>query len=221
MDEVTEDVARLRLKGVNAYLDTSDGVTLVDTGTPWDAGTIRGALEQTDLTLRDVDRVLITHYDVDHVGGLHALAPDLDATAYMMEPDRSYLTGDGKPGLRNHKALFHRLARLIVKKPGIDIESVEDGDAVGAFEAIHTPGHTPGHTVFLDRGRGVCYLGDLVMESDGAFKIPNRFLNYSTKQVRDSVMELAGEAEFDVGCMGHGDPVGVDAGGKLGILAGR
>lgn len=219
MDEVTKDVTRLRLKGVNAYLDTHDGVTIVDTGTPWDAGTIRDAFQETDHTLKDVDHVLITHYDIDHVGGLHALASSLDADVYMMEPDRGYLTRERKPGLRNHKALFHRLVRHIVKKPNLDIEAIGDGDTVGPYEAIHTPGHTPGHTAYLDRGRGVCYLGDLVMGDNGGFKIPNRLLNYSTKRVKESVRELAEKTDIDVGCMGHGDPVRENAGRKLQELA--
>lgn len=222
MEEVTPDVTRLKLKGVNAYLDLSDGVTLVDTGTPWDAGTIQAALQEAGFTLQDVDRVLITHYDIDHVGGLPKLAAELDAVAYMMEPDRGYLTGEGKPSPWNQKGAFHRIVRHIVRTPDIQVEEVEDGDTVAGYRAVHTPGHTPGHTAYLDRERGICFLGDLVMEKNGGFKVPFRALNYSTNQVKSSIQDLARHApDIEVGCMGHGDPVGRDAGEKLRELAER
>jgi glyoxylase-like metal-dependent hydrolase (beta-lactamase superfamily II) len=44
-------------------------VTLVDAGWPGDEATVRAGLDAAGVAPADVDRVLLTHYDADHVHG--------------------------------------------------------------------------------------------------------------------------------------------------------
>ncbi|MDX1747738.1 MAG: MBL fold metallo-hydrolase, partial [Halobacteriales archaeon] len=69
--------------GANAFLVEDGTVTLVDAGLPLNARRIRHELAATGLDPGDIDQVLITHYDLDHVGGLARLVPELDAPVYM------------------------------------------------------------------------------------------------------------------------------------------
>ncbi|HZV50640.1 MAG TPA: MBL fold metallo-hydrolase [Candidatus Dormibacteraeota bacterium] len=41
------------------------------------------------------------------------------------------------------------------------IRPLGDGDAVGPFDVLHTPGHAPHHVTFVDRRRGWAFLGDV------------------------------------------------------------
>jgi len=59
--ELVEGCWRLSLRGVNAYLVEDDATTLVDAGTPWDAGAIRDGLADAGTTVAEIDRVFITH----------------------------------------------------------------------------------------------------------------------------------------------------------------
>jgi hypothetical protein len=49
--------------------------------------------------LEDLDRVLITHYDLDHVGGLRRLGADIDCPVYVGRDDLRLVRGDDDPSL--------------------------------------------------------------------------------------------------------------------------
>ncbi|MEZ3165541.1 MBL fold metallo-hydrolase [Halorubrum sp. RMP-47] len=206
--EIADGVWRLDCGGVNAYLVFDDVPTLVDAGKPWDEDAIRDGLDDAGVAPADVGRVLLTHYDLDHVGTLAALAPELDVPAHAYGFDATLLRGDRKPPVRNHKGLIQRLGGFVTDFPDLDVVGVRDGETVGSFAAYHTPGHTPGHVAFVSEELGVALLGDLVSESDGELKESGWVISYDTGEVAASVRSLAARAPaFDVACVGHGDPL--------------
>ncbi len=213
-----ERVWRLRLRGVNAYLVDCDVLTLVDAGTPWDVDRIRERVEQAGFEIDDVERVLLTHFDVDHVGALAAL--DLDATVYVADPDARYLTGTAQPPLGNHKGAIQRLADVFLTRPDLDVEVVADGDEIGPFVAYRTPGHTPGHTAYVHGEYGVAFVGDLVRELDGDLVESGWFMSYDTDDNEASIRHLADHTvDVDVIAVGHGDPIRENGGDALRRLA--
>jgi glyoxylase-like metal-dependent hydrolase (beta-lactamase superfamily II) len=206
--ELTERVWQLELRGVNAYLVDDDVLTLVDAGTPFDEDTIRTGVIETGHEVGDIERVLLTHYDVDHVGALAGLEPDLDAPVYAGAADGEMLCGERSPPLTNHKGALQRALGLVVTEPSLSVRAVADGQTVGSFTAYHTPGHTPGHVAFVSDDLGVGLLGDLVRESNGALEPSGWVINYDTGAVRDSIRSLADRAPaFEVACVGHGAPL--------------
>jgi len=217
MTLATGQVYRLPLRGVNAYLVDDGERTLVDAGTPWDATRLRRLLGEAGLSPEDLDRVLLTHYDLDHVGGLASLDPS--CPVYLAEPDASYLTGRRRPPLTNRKGLFHRLTGPLLDPGTVDPDPVEDGDRIGGFRAVRAPGHTPGHTAYLHDDLGVAILGDAVRESDGELVPPPWLLTADAATNRRSIRTLAARAgSFDVVTVGHGDPVRKNGGEALRAL---
>ncbi|WP_255195773.1 MBL fold metallo-hydrolase [Halorarius litoreus] len=190
-----------------------DAVTLVDTGLPINLPTVRGELDDAGFVVADIDRVLLTHYDLDHVGGLARLA-GLDADVYMGAADVDLVRGHWHPEWTHHKGAFHRLARMLYSMDDYDLHAVEDGDTIGGFTAFHTPGHNPGHTVYHHEGFDAAFLGDLVWEEDGELTIPIWLDSYDMAEIRESVRSFADRAPpFERGLMCHGNPVleGADA----------
>jgi glyoxylase-like metal-dependent hydrolase (beta-lactamase superfamily II) len=203
--ELREGVWRIDCGSVNAYLADDDVLTLVDTGWPRDAGTIRTAIEEAGFIVGDVERILVTHYDVDHVGALAKLGTD--APIYMGAGDVGFYVGDEKPPLGNRKGAFQRVSGALVSKPGRGVEGVADGDTFGSFTAFHTPGHTPGHTAYVSEELSVAFVGDLVMEDGGQLKASPWYLSYDTERVHESIHYLADqEPAVEVLAMGHGTP---------------
>ncbi|MDX1748629.1 MAG: MBL fold metallo-hydrolase, partial [Halobacteriales archaeon] len=195
--------------GANAYLVDDGELTLVDTGLPFNARRVRDEVEATGYRIRDIDRVLVTHYDLDHVGGLSRLVPDLDAPVYLGTSDYHLLAGEWDPPWLHHKGLFHRAARWVYRLP-IDLEyrPVDDGEQIGGYTAHHTPGHNPGHTAYLHEDLGVGLLGDLVWEEEGRLTTPVWLDSYDMGLLRESVRRLAEEGRpFEIACMGHGQPI--------------
>ena len=208
--EIADGVWRFDCRGVNAYLVFDDVPTLVDAGTPWDEGAIRRGLDEAGVEVSEIGRVLLTHYDLDHVGTLAALAPDLDAPVRAYGFDAQLLRGARSPPLRNHKGLIQRLGGLVTDLPELDVVGVRDGEGIGSFTAYHTPGHTPGHVAYVSETLGVGVLGDLVSESDGELVPSGWVISYDTGAVETSVRDLAARSPaFEVACVGHGDPLAV------------
>jgi len=218
--ELADGVWRFELRGVSAYLVDDDVPTLVDAGTPWDEASIREGFADAGVDVADVGRVLLTHYDLDHVGTLAALTPDLDATVYTGAFDAALLRGERSPPWRNHKGALQRLGGLFTTLPDLEINAVADGERLGSFTAYHTPGHTPGHVAYVSEDLRVALLGDLVSESDGELAPSEWLISYDTDRVLDSIRDLAERAPpFEVACVGHGEPIASGGGAALEALA--
>ncbi|MFB6152362.1 MAG: MBL fold metallo-hydrolase [Haloarculaceae archaeon] len=192
----------------NGYLVDDGEVTLVDPGLPWNRPSLRSELADAGYGPGDLDRVLLTHFDLDHSGGLGHLLPEFDGPVYLGADDAAMVRGETDPSSRHHKGVFHRLVRRLYPVPGgIDLVDVADGDEVGGFTAFHTPGHNPGHVVYVHDG-SVAFLGDLVWETDGRLRPPFWLDSYDMRQVRESIRELATRSPaFDVAAVAHGDPI--------------
>ena len=220
--EIADGVWRVDCRGVNAYLVLDDVPTLVDAGTPWDEETIRRGLDEAGIQVSAIGRVLLTHYDLDHVGTLAVLAPDLDAPVRAYGFDAQLLRGRRSPPLRNHKGLIQRLGGLLTDRPDLDVVDIRDGEAIGSFTAYHTPGHTPGHVAYVSEELGVGLLGDLASESDGELSPSGKLISYDTDAVATSVRGLTARAPpFEVACVGHGEPLASGGSEALAALAAR
>lgn len=181
------------------------GLTLIDAGTPRDAGTIAREITAAGHAVGDVDRVLITHYDVDHVGALSRLR-GLDCPVFVGAADAGILRGE-HPNWANHKGALQFVADLLVREPNLAVRPIEDGTRVGGFRAYHTPGHTPGHVTYVNEARSAAFLGDLVMEREGELRPSPWVISYDTGEVAGSIAALANRVgEFEICGMGHGVP---------------
>ncbi len=219
--QVTDSVTLLEIAwpepiGANAYLVDDGDLTLVDAGVPFPRRSLKREIRDTGYSLPDLDRVLLTHYDIDHVGGLARL--ELDVPVYLGAQDLQLLRRSWSPPWNHHKGAFHRFVRRLYSLSGFDLRPVLDGEHVGSFRAVHTPGHNPGHTVFFHTESNAAMLGDLVWNTDRGFVSPPWLDSYDTDRVAESIERIA-EEPFDAACMGHGSPVETGGQDRLAALA--
>ncbi|SEW07786.1 MBL fold metallo-hydrolase [Halobacterium jilantaiense] len=194
----------------NAYVVDDGETTLVDAGWPGDESTVRDGLRAADVEPGDVDRVLLTHSDADHVGTLARLTPELDAPVYVHEREVPYVAGDRLPPwtARNVVGALHRLYYRRLDLPDLPIRAVADGDTIGGFHAYHTPGHTPGHVAYVHEALSVAFLGDLVYGLGDRLKPTGWLTSHDAARVEDSVRTLCRRApDFEYACPGHGPPL--------------
>jgi glyoxylase-like metal-dependent hydrolase (beta-lactamase superfamily II) len=169
---------------VNCYLIEDDPLTLVDTGP--NSGK---ALDELDVALRahghaiaDLERIVITHQHLDHMGLVGILARrsqaevvTLDLLAPVIEEFGAYAERDD--ALAEALMLRHGIPRDVVSalrtmsrafrawggSAPVD-RRLADGEALKfadrSLQALHRPGHSPSDTLFWDAERRLLIGGD-------------------------------------------------------------
>jgi hydroxyacylglutathione hydrolase len=197
MSEVEVQQITVGKWGVNCYLIRCEGeFWLVDPGDEPDKIATEIANSKDKLL-----GILITHGHFDHVGAVHSLAEQLEASVFMRSEDQR---------LMSQANLFRKLAggKGITKTPK-DIQFLDDvqelplGDK--KIKLIHTPGHTKGGIcLFID---GKLIVGDLIMkDAVGRADLPGGNQAELHNSIDKIISKYLGVTVFS----GHGDPFVLD-----------
>ncbi len=193
------------VRGGNAYLvETLDGLMAVDTGMPGNATRIVEYVRGLGRQPAELRRIVLTHCDLDHTGSVAELTQLTGAQVAIHRLDAPVLEGEGRPqkGGLVMRALF-KVFRFRPVRPDV---LLEEGDTIGGFRVLHTPGHTLG-SITLVREDGVVFSGDAMLsDRRGDPQPPSESL--SRDRASASVSAARVEAlQPRVLLTGHGAPV--------------
>jgi glyoxylase-like metal-dependent hydrolase (beta-lactamase superfamily II) len=220
---------------MNSYLIEDDPLTLIDAGP--NTGTALDALERglhaRGYRLEDLQRIVITHQHMDHIGLVQLVADRADAEVLGFGPlqpllrdyeaftdaDRDFSTelmirhgvpDDVRKGLRRLSRVISAFGGAVDNKGGLD-----HGDTLGfagrSF-AIHLrPGHSPSDLLFHDPDAGVLIAGDHLIKHISSNPLASLELDDSGRRRRALVDYLASmqqTRDMDVSWVlaGHGEP---------------
>ena len=143
-------------------IEGSDGPLLVDCGTAGSEDAVASALEIAGITPVGV---LITHGHIDHWGCATVFAEAVSAHPEVEMSLRFARDGIGH-GLDDvdreaMESAFGGFRRLITGVP--EILPLADGQRLGDWEVLWTPGHDPGHVCLWRPNDGVLLCGDLLL----------------------------------------------------------
>jgi glyoxylase-like metal-dependent hydrolase (beta-lactamase superfamily II) len=148
----------------NHYLVRADDeALLVDAGTGLAVDSTRQRVEEL-LDGRSLDRIYLTHWHHDHVGGAPALAEALEAELVMPEAE-AVAVREGRADL----TLGDRFGAEQRAHPVTGIEpptTLSVGDV--ELDVLSTPGHTAAHTSLWHEPSATLLAGDAVF-SQGSF----------------------------------------------------
>jgi len=221
---------------VNTYLIEDDPLTLVDAG-PNSATSLmalQAALAGHGRRVEDLERLVVTHQHIDHIGltqiladrsgaevcALDALAPWLARYADGMEEDDAFsqavmhrhgIPDDVVLALRAVSRGFRAWgASATVTRPLAD--GSELGFAGRTLRVLHRPGHSPSDTVFHDTAHGILIGGDHLIKHISSNPLVSRPLAGGRPEDRPQALvtylaslEQTRRMELDVVLAGHGD----------------
>jgi glyoxylase-like metal-dependent hydrolase (beta-lactamase superfamily II) len=206
----------------NPYLIVDpDGLTLIDTGLPGSGKKILGFISGLGFSPADLKRIIITHADFDHVGGLSALKKASGARVYA-SPIESKAMAAGRPSreLKPDNILLKFLlgvAGRLVRTSSVQVdELLSEGQVLpvlGGLRVLETPGHTPGHISLFAEAAGILFVGDSLVADEDGLSGSVRANTWDETMANEAVKKQAALSPRIV-CSGHG-PVVRDAAGKF------
>ncbi|MEZ4519176.1 MAG: MBL fold metallo-hydrolase [Chloroflexota bacterium] len=221
--KIANDVFWVDSGMANCYLcRDADGLCLIDTGMPRDTDAIFDAIEEIGRAPEDVTRILITHADIDHAGGLSKCLDRTGATAYAGAETASLIAKGRSP--RHLPQMVQIIGDIFFRYPSVSADAItriNPGDTLpimGGLEVIATPGHTLDHLSFFSRSTGVLFAGDILSTRDDILSLTPPRITASQEAADLSVLALSNLTPTVIAC-GHGAPITEDAGGELTSLA--
>jgi glyoxylase-like metal-dependent hydrolase (beta-lactamase superfamily II) len=223
---------------VNCYLVEDDPLTLVDTGP--NSGTsltvLEAALARHGRRVEDLERIVVTHQHIDHIGlvqiladrsgaevcALDALAPWLARYSEVMEGDDAFAEAILlRHGIPQDIAIALRSVTRSFRAWGASCTvttSLADGAilpfAGRTWRVHHRPGHSPSDTVFHDEAAGELIAGDHLIKDISSNPLISRPLDGREPAQRPKALvtylaSLRATREMDLRVVhpGHGDPV--------------
>ena len=145
---IDENVACVREWVANIFFYRKGGTTtMLDAGYNYDR--LKEKMGWLGIAPGDIQHILITHQDTDHVGAVEADSPGLfrDAALYLSEVENRYLTGEVR-----RKVIYHmyKLPQVTINNKKVLLKDGQVFDIDGIrIECFLVPGHTWGHMVYL------------------------------------------------------------------------
>lgn len=182
---------RSPLRYLNSYLIVNgDDNLLIDTGIFSEKAfnSLKSELGRVGFNVKDVKKVLLTHFHADHVGLAGVVKLESDAEVMMSDLEyrllKKFIVGfkenfqekvdfcvsNGLPEDLALKMLKLHPATRTVKAYNqfLNVDkALKDGDEVKvgekSFKAVLTPGHTPGHVCLYDEDDKLLFAGDHIL----------------------------------------------------------
>lgn len=189
---------------INVYLA---GTVLIDAATRFAAGRILRRMRGREVTLH-----ALTHAHPDHQGASHAVCEAFGIPLWCGDADALAMETPGEIIARMPPHwLSGSVGRLWTGPPHPVARKLREGDEVGSFTVIETPGHTAGHVSFWREEDRILITGDVlcnvnIWSGRVMLREPEAFFTLDPLQNRNSARRYLA-LEPRLVCFGHGPPL--------------
>ncbi len=153
-------------------------------------------IKKLDLSL---DKIILTHGHMDHVGGAAALAKQANVPIVGPHKDDQFWLS-----MLDQQAMMMGFA---AQEPLVPTQWLNDGDTVSVgdivLDVFHCPGHTPGHVVLVCAKSRLAWVGDVLFKgSIGRTDFPRGDYQTLVNSIRGKLWPHGDDIVF---VPGHGD----------------
>jgi glyoxylase-like metal-dependent hydrolase (beta-lactamase superfamily II) len=166
---------------------------------------------------REVSAHAITHAHADHQGASNFLCNYYQIPFWCSEKEKQYAeTGNATDGYPKQNHIITKFQKKFWAGDGHKVQRVlKEGDLVGTFRVVETPGHSDGHISFFRESDSVLIVGDVLVNMNLLTTIPGlheppRLFTSNPEINRESIKKLTA-LKPQILCFGHG-PVLYDSG---------
>lgn len=186
-------------------IETANGNYLVDCGYEETVDELIAGLQNLGIDLSGLNGIIITHDDIDHLGGLYELrkrnprlkvycgSHEKDSVAGAIKSERLVQAQhllEGMPARLQPWGLEFIRRQESIKRCGVD-QSLEDNEVfVNDIVVIHTPGHTKGHISLYIPAEKTVITGDALVIINGKPDIANPNYPLDLKKTLESVEKI-------------------------------
>ncbi len=175
------------------WCEETNKAAVVDPG--GDVDRILAAIEQEGVEL---EKILLTHAHLDHIGGTAELAAKtgVEVEGPHIE-DKFWIDG------LDEQCTMFGFPKVEGFTPNRWLEEGNDVQVGNqSLSVLHTPGHTPGHVVFFHPGELLAMVGDVLFQgSIGRTDFPKGDHPTLISSIREKLFPLGDDVEF---IPGHG-----------------
>ena len=210
MKEIAKDVFIIPLlprNGINAYI--VEGY-LIDAGIRNSAKKLLQAIDTYGR--QNIKAHVLTHAHPDHQGSSAFICDTLQIPLWCGEKDVAAMeNGTVIPNAENTNPITRFQGRYWIGPKYPVAQALKEGDSVGSFQVLETPGHSPGHIALWREKDGVLIAGDVVVNMNllttvtGLHEPPTMFTS-NIPQNQASIIKLA-QLRPQLVCVGHGAPL--------------
>lgn len=213
--EIIPNVYQLGSATVNSFLiNSSEGITLIDTGIQNNVAKIYKAIEDIGKTKTDIKQIIITHLHPDHCSAAAEIQNELGISvfAHPLDAELMHLGIGSRPYTITKGFKFWLMSKLFLKKGDLKINPIKNITELAnnqllpilsGIKIIHTPGHSAGHIVCLLEKESLLIAAD-VCANFGSLDYSIFYENPTTAlQTLKSIAAI----EFEIACFGHGNPI--------------
>ena len=197
MVEIAPHIHQLHAFGAQVFALLGERVTLVDTGAPGSGRVILRQLRALGRQPEEIDRIILTHYHIDHRGAAAELARATGARVLIHTTEAPYARGvlpyPNPAQTRLRAALLAPWVSGMRGRP-FAAEELHDGDQLdilGGVRVVHTPGHTQGSIALLFLEQRLLLSGDTMGFRWGRLETPDPIVSEDVVVAKLSLERLA------------------------------